>query len=55
MKLKGKKSYLQFQYNEKTIKIRLKKEHEDWVTKTISVKWKNGMTFKTVSTSEEHF
>ena len=55
VKMKGKKSMLAFQYGEKTIKIRLKKEADDWVAKTISIKWKNGLTFKTVSTSEEHF
>lgn len=55
IKMKGRKSFLAFKYGEKTIKIRLKKEAGDWVAKTIYVKWKNGITFKTVSVSEEHF
>ncbi len=55
MKLKGKKSYLLFQYGEKSIKIRLKNDGGDWVAKTINVKWKNNISFQTVSTSETHF
>ena len=55
IKMKGKKSYLAFQYDEKTIKIRLKKEAGVWVAKTINVKWKNGINFQTISTSEKHF
>jgi len=55
MKMKGKKSYLVFQYEEKSIKIRLKQDDGDWVAKTINVKWKNGINFQTVSTSEKHF
>ena len=55
LKMKGKKSYLVFKYGDKNIKIRLKQEDGNWTAKTISVKWKKGMTFKTVSTSEEHF
>lgn len=55
MKMKGKKSYLAFQYGEKMIKVKLKKEAGDWVAKTISVKWKKGFTIQTVTVSEKHF
>ena len=55
IKMKGKKSALVFQYGEKSIKVRLKKESGDWVAKTISVKWKKGISFQTVTVSEEHF
>lgn len=55
IKMKGKKSFLAFQYGEKTIKIRLKKEAGDWVAKMITVKWKNGFNTKIVSSSSEHF
>lgn len=55
IKMKGKKSILFFQYGEKTIKVRLKKEAGDWVAKMIMVKWKNGFETKIVSSSETHF
>ena len=55
IKMKGKKSTLLFQYGEKSIKIRLKKEAGDWVAKMITVKWKNGFETKIVSSSETHF
>ncbi|GEM_PF-4572021 len=55
IKMKGKKSTLLFQYGEKSIKIKLKKEAGDWVAKMISVKWKNGFETKIVSSSETHF
>lgn len=55
IKMKGKKSILLFQYGEKSIKIRLKKEGNDWVAKMITVKWKNGFETEIVSSSETHF
>lgn len=55
IKMKGKKSFLLFQYGEKSIKIRLKKEAGDWVAKMITVKWKNGFDTKIVASSETHF
>ena len=57
IKMKGKKSYLAFKYGEKTIKIRLKKDQNEWVAKTISVKWKNGFDTSFVSSTTEvkHF
>ncbi len=55
IKMKGKKSFLAFQYGEKKIKIRLKKEAGDWTAKMITVKSKNGFESKMVSSSETHF
>lgn len=55
IKMKGKKSFLLFQYGKKKIKVRLKKEAGGWVAKTISIKWKNGFDVQTVSVSEKHF
>lgn len=55
VKMKSNKSFLAFQYGDKNIKIRLKQENGDWVAKTISIKWKKGLTFQTVSASEKHF
>ncbi len=42
IKMKGKKAQLSFKYGEKTIKVRLKKKGSDWISKTVSLKWKNG-------------
>lgn len=42
IELNRRKSRLSFKYADKTIKIRLKKEHKKWVAKIITVKWKNG-------------
>lgn len=55
IKMKGKKSFLAFQYGEKKIKIRLKKEADDWTAKMITVKSKNEFETKIVSSSETHF
>ena len=55
IKMKGKKSRLTFKYEDKTIKIRLKKEGKEWTAKTVSVKWKNGFDTQIVSTGVEHF
>lgn len=55
IKRKGKKTHLAFKYGEKTIKIRLKKEDNIWIAKTISLKWKNGFETKLVTSEEKHF
>lgn len=41
IKMKGKKSHLTFKHQDKTIKVRLKKEENVWIAKTVTIKWKN--------------
>jgi len=55
IKMNGKKSKLSFNYDDKTIKVRLKKEGSEWTAKTVSVKWKNGFDTTIVSSKEIHF